>query len=490
MNLKTHQLTKLICVMCLFIGLTQVGCRKTDAVIEKVNMKDPVDPASDPLVKKVKEEFQKREMDAGFRNQFNSRYGNPLWEHALIIPERPEVEQGKTSNKETTVIIPVLRQDDDQIRSYIEAKVGTNVELSIQTESKYRSLSFSNRKTKVNEAEKHAVRMMILNKKVFNHSKFNITDKRLFHGSDDFSDTTDITRTVTLSDNNRNARMYYVEICVTITTTYNHCPYPGNCTGGGGSCDGCTEVCTSSTSSTTCEGWWEDDGGGGGGGTGGGDTGGGGGGGGTGGGGDPDPCNGSGSIPVARALPCDGDGGGGGIDPEPIEDEPYATLSQQLNAILQPGDNYTFVSHPDPSQCLSFNSVAEFQNYLQNNANNQQADLSTPTEEINQTQKFEHAKFNLTFIGGVDVKCKLEKVNNVWNLINVTSTDYGVTLGWEWEQNDYSQSTAGNEITVVVKGEVQYNIIIDGVGVWYEQPYTFQIKINKTTGKITSLAKL
>jgi hypothetical protein len=176
-------------------------------------------------------------------------------------------------------------------------------------------------------------------------------------------------------------------------------------------------------------------------------------------------------------------GGTGGYDP-------YAALSYQLNSILAPGDSYEFNNNLDPSQSLAFASVGDFQNWLASNAANQQADLSTPETIIDPNTKIEHAKFNLTFVGGIDISCKVEKVNNLWNLLEVTSTEYGVTLGWSWEQTGYSQSTSGNEITVIVEGYAKYNVIIESFGTVYKQKYKFQIKIDKTTGKITSLSKL
>lgn len=176
-------------------------------------------------------------------------------------------------------------------------------------------------------------------------------------------------------------------------------------------------------------------------------------------------------------------GGTGGYNP-------YASLAYQLNNILAPGDSYEFNNNINPSNTLSFISVADFQNWLATNAANQQADLSAPETIIDPNNKIVHGKFNLTFVGGVDISCKVEKVNNLWNLSDVTSTEYGVTLGWSWEQTGYSQSTSGNEITVIVEGYVKYNIIIESFGTVYKQYYKFQIKIDKTTGKITSLAKL
>jgi hypothetical protein len=147
------------------------------------------------------------------------------------------------------------------------------------------------------------------------------------------------------------------------------------------------------------------------------------------------------------------DGAGGGYDP-------YAAISYQLNNILAPGDSYYYNSSLNPNQSLTFQSVSDFQNYLINNSVNQSADLTEPATIIDPNNKIEHAKFNLTFLGGVDVSTKVEKVGNIWNLKDVTSTEYGITLGWSWEQSTFSQSNSGNETNVIVEGYVKYNILL------------------------------
>lgn len=189
--------------------------------------------------------------------------------------------------------------------------------------------------------------------------------------------------------------------------------------------------------------------------------------------------------PTMMTMDPGNDGGGGGgavVD--------YTAITYQLNSILAPGDRYTYDNTIDPNNSLYFSTVADFQNFLSANSANQRADLSTPSTEIDPNNKIEHGKFNLTFIGGVDISTKLEKTGSVWTLNQITSTEYGVTLGWSWEQSDYSQSTSGTEITVIVEGYAKYNVIIEAFGTVYKQFYKFQLKINNQTGKITSLTKL
>lgn len=177
-------------------------------------------------------------------------------------------------------------------------------------------------------------------------------------------------------------------------------------------------------------------------------------------------------------------GGGGGWDPQ-------AQLAYQLNGILMPGDSYSFNNNIDPGQSLTFSTVAEFQNYLLANAANQQGDITEPPTLIDSTQRIEYGKFNLTFIGGVKVLVTLQNSGSgYWYIVGQSSSEYGVTLGWSWEQTATSQSTTNDVITLIVKGDAKYNLIIESIGTVYRQAYTFELKFNRHTGKIFSIAKL
>ncbi|MGG9971502.1 hypothetical protein ACQ33O_06880 [Ferruginibacter sp. SUN002] len=83
----------------------------------------------------------------------------------------------------------------------------------------------------------------------------------------------------------------------------------------------------------------------------------------------------------------------------------------------------------------------------------------------------------------------MKKEGTNWIVTDITSSDYGVTLGWEWNQQSFTQSTSGNEIIVDVYGFIDYNILIDGLGTLYKKKQHYQLKINSQTGKITYLAK-
>lgn len=330
--LKQNQLTRLFALVSLFIvSFTEIGCRKayvstSEEAKQSANYELPTDTLSlDNQVKRVFNDFKGRSYNTGFGKSFSKKYGTPLWDKSIVIPKASKIKTGKGNNlHDTIVIIPVLQPNGNEVRTYIEATLRDSIQLEVHTANLYKRLLFSNSNKPINEAEKLAIRFMLLNKQVFNHSSFNITDKRLFHNSSDYKDTGTIKRKVVLKEKAvaTNSKVMYKEVCVEITTTAYHCPYPGIC--GGGTCDGCAQECTTVHSDILCDGWWEDTGGGGGGWDDGGGGTGGSGGGGTGGGSTgSDPCNGSGVV--YKEMPC-GDTGGGGWEPIPVDDEPIPTF--------------------------------------------------------------------------------------------------------------------------------------------------------------------
>lgn len=90
---------------------------------------------------------------------------------------------------------------------------------------------------------------------------------------------------------------------------------------------------------------------------------------------------------------------------------------------------------------------------------------------------------------GVKVFIDESKTTN-YNVQNVTSDAFGLTIGYSWNQNTYNQSTNGTVTTVNVFGTLSYTAFVQGIGTFYSKPMTLQIKINNTNGTIISGTRL
>ncbi len=84
----------------------------------------------------------------------------------------------------------------------------------------------------------------------------------------------------------------------------------------------------------------------------------------------------------------------------------------------------------------------------------------------------------------------LSKVNDKYQINNVVSNPYGLTLGYAWTQTAYSQTTNGSNTTVILNGITSYTLFVQGIGTIYSSPVSYQININNTNGQITSGKRL
>jgi hypothetical protein len=167
-------------------------------------------------------------------------------------------------------------------------------------------------------------------------------------------------------------------------------------------------------------------------------------------------------------------------------------IASELNNILKVGDSYSF-QNIDPANAVIMNNVTEVQNYIDSIKTNTSFDTTKAPIIINQgDQKIENAQVILmTFPrAGVDIDVKLEKNSGVWDVLNVTSSDFGFTPTWSWEHKEFSISSTVFERTIILKGYVKYNIFIEGIGTVYKSKREYKLVVSKVTGKILSISQL
>lgn len=109
-------------------------------------------------------------------------------------------------------------------------------------------------------------------------------------------------------------------------------------------------------------------------------------------------------------------------------------------------------------------------------------------------QKIEKQRVYRAF-GGVDFFVKLEKnQQNIFELKDVTSSEFGATLGWSWSQTAYSSTILNprkpNEITVDIYGYENYNVIIESFGTVFKKQIHYQLTFNNSTGSIIAAKKI
>gem|GEM_PF-6586245 len=134
----------------------------------------------------------------------------------------------------------------------------------------------------------------------------------------------------------------------------------------------------------------------------------------------------------------------------------YESLFNEMNSLVEEEDSWEIDDSFDSNDAISFASVAELADFL-NNPVPEANDSSTATDEF--------------------------------GISDVSSNAYGFTLAFGWEQSEWSeeenQSTAmADDYNVDFVGELHYNLFIDGIGTVMTQNRHFRAVIDKRDGSV------
>lgn len=150
--------------------------------------------------------------------------------------------------------------------------------------------------------------------------------------------------------------------------------------------------------------------------------------------------------------------------------------------------NLSFDSNVTSSNSKIFNTLTDLKNAIETKNNIVTTENSVLQD--NGSEKIVSAKVKRTGIwnSGEEIIIKLKKVNNLWTVDNVSSSEYGLTLGtWSFTQIGYTQNTSNPILTVEVTGYENYNIFVEGIGTIYKDKIMIRVKINNTTGNIVGI---
>ena len=293
---------KQLLLLVLFFAVTgYMACRKMDSLTTEEPSPQVKESrffnehkSSNPQVQGIADYVKRQNDKLGFVEKTTQMIGYPRWDKAMVI-EKPvnQLLEDEGGNQQVTYI-PFVRDSQNYVNAALAVLINSG-DTSMNYLCDWQYAQKQNSEISISDTAEHfAVLLMVMDKNVFGHTKFAITDKTLFkqNGNDAMF--------VTLNDNGgRLVETNTTPGCYEATISWQDCPYiekNGYCYGENGACDNCAE-CTSSISWVYCEqgaGSGGGSGGGSGSGSGGtGGTGGGSGGGGTGGGGTPPPCGGA-----------------------------------------------------------------------------------------------------------------------------------------------------------------------------------------------------
>ena len=250
--MKLHRL--LIPGLILVGLLVYTSCRKIDRQADQPVNVNPESRffkshrSSDPLEEALVN-FIKRENDKNpFIDKVIKQIGYPYWEKGIFVSKRSSVHGRSFSDSSLVVYVPFVRDSQSYVNASMAIRIAPgDTSFRYLCDWQYSNQTFSTTSISDTTAEKFALLFMVLNNNTFGYCNFNITDNRLFHGSNDYSDTADIIeRKITLTPAPNSARKSLVASICYYATVYTfsanwHCPHQYPCSNN--YCDGCTAVC-------------------------------------------------------------------------------------------------------------------------------------------------------------------------------------------------------------------------------------------------------
>ncbi len=176
----TKKLTYLFVAVVIFSATLFYACTKIDYEsnsdfhnIEKFYKGSE----SSPLLKRIAEKIKQKGVDANFIKQ----YGYPVWDKVIINQNKTNAQARSTESGDTIVIIPLVEENENQVGSFIEAEVNSEIELGFYDDSEYKeypySLDYSGAEM---TAEQYALIFMALTKDIFGTNEYKILDSNLF----------------------------------------------------------------------------------------------------------------------------------------------------------------------------------------------------------------------------------------------------------------------------------------------------------------------
>lgn len=464
-------------VLCFFALFLLNSCKKDSEETKSETTKadyskffEGTENLSAPLQRVVNEVKKQQGLDKNYIPNIINRYGYPKWDKYCSNFEKEN--RYRSNNAEDSVVyIPIVQNVDTTVNTSLQANISNSITLTIRQSSEYSNYTFSSGVNNIGLADEYALIYFNLTNNVYNKKHFKVIDNRLFKNI--VSNTSNnFTRVVSIGvDSSQNNLFRAALECGTVSefTVTDNCPHIGICQY---TCDGCSDCIQVSNN-------WGNF------------------------------CN-------------TNSGGGGGVytnpgNPGPIGSgapptgwtplSPLELLTMRLNTAIaaypQLNTSYVFSNNIDVNDAFQWGSnPSTFMYYLNNTLcapNTFQFDNTggqTPNPPADTPVLM--CKVNRSLAGGEKILLKITRDPSDFNrykLLEATSSEYGVTFGWSWEQQRYGVTYGtvpnGNQVIIVdIFGDEKYNVYFDAIGTVFKIPLHFRIKIDRNTGVIFSSEKI
>lgn len=89
----------------------------------------------------------------------------------------------------------------------------------------------------------------------------------------------------------------------------------------------------------------------------------------------------------------------------------------------------------------------------------------------------------------ININQKLKSTNQIYQINYLNSTLSGLTLGLAWSQNTYDYAIYNDLVYIDLRGSLNFDLFVDGVGTVYTSNKHYQMVVDTRTGEAIQIAK-
>lgn len=178
-------------ILMLLTTMTFWSCRKEmndvkyNGVEPTVEKFFPKNVKVKPEIKRVFDYLKKKNVENGFVEKFALKEGFALWNKAVVFYSKKNVLYRGDSSSVTPyyIKIPLAETDEPLVKGFLLARVTDQIQLLLVRGNAYEGLPNGSINDSTLNAEDLAVQIMLLNKKIYGFSSFELLDEKLFNSN-------------------------------------------------------------------------------------------------------------------------------------------------------------------------------------------------------------------------------------------------------------------------------------------------------------------
>jgi hypothetical protein len=233
--MKLNQRLLLICVV---LVITITSCKKNDylATSKQLTEKEIVEQFTivpqglNPVLQKIANKIKLQNDKTHFLGNLGNKVGVPIWTDCKFKSKSTNTAARNIDKQITEVIIPLSIPETETVDGFLDCTITPNdIDIDLYKNNNYEGYGFDNPEGQI-DAEDIAITSMSFEMDIFNHSRYQILDDRLFAS--------------TITNSLPNTAPTEILIVkgpiateVIIMITHHHCTHTGACAGG--VCDEC-----------------------------------------------------------------------------------------------------------------------------------------------------------------------------------------------------------------------------------------------------------